>query len=429
MLAHELSHVAHRDVTVMTVASVVGVLAGFLTRIVLFSGLGRPRARHQRRTRGARSCMLVSIVVYALSFVLTRALSRYRELSADRAGAFLTGQPSALASALTKISGEMGRIPNRDLREAEPYNAFFFAPAIANGFSLSSLFSTHPTAGAPPRAAGRHLGPARPPHARELAGPAARPQHAAGRRAGRAVRRAGRGADPGVRDRAAADRPGLGGLPGGRGRRLGRVGRPRPSSCSAADGAPAVERTVDSFGYTWLLVRHDPADVDGVAGLVTDLHAVNSDAGRQRLRALAAVLAGRLHAATTGGGSGWSTSTSAARSTPSRRPATSSATRRSSCRCAACWAATCRSSRTCRGGSRCGARPASEPVVAAYVVRPRTRASRTTVPAGSTTVISRSPHGLTSGASSRGSGSPQTGRAAHSACSASSVPASSPTAR
>jgi heat shock protein HtpX len=142
VLAHELSHVAHRDVTVMTVASVVGVLAGFLTRIVLFSGMGR-----RRDDNGAPAVLvviLVSVVVYALSFLLIRALSRYRELSADRSGAFLTGQPSALASALTKISGEMGRIPTRDLREAEPYNAFFFAPAAAPGFSLSSLFSTHP---------------------------------------------------------------------------------------------------------------------------------------------------------------------------------------------------------------------------------------------------------------------------------------------
>jgi heat shock protein HtpX len=143
VLSHELSHVAHRDVTVMTVASVVGVLAGFLTRIALYSGMGR-----RRDDNGAPAVLvivLVSIVVYALSFLLIRALSRYRELSADRAGAYLTGQPSALASALTKISGEMGRIPSRDLREAEPYNAFFFTPAAAPGFSLSSLFSTHPS--------------------------------------------------------------------------------------------------------------------------------------------------------------------------------------------------------------------------------------------------------------------------------------------
>ena len=142
VLAHELSHVAHRDVAVMTVASVVGVLAGFLTRMVMFSGMGRGR-----RDNGPPIILvviLVSMVVYALSFVLTRALSRYRELSADRAAAFLTGQPSVLASALMKISGEMGRIPSRDLREAEPYNAFFVVPALAPGFSISTLFSTHP---------------------------------------------------------------------------------------------------------------------------------------------------------------------------------------------------------------------------------------------------------------------------------------------
>jgi heat shock protein HtpX len=142
VLSHELAHVAHRDVTVMTVASVVGVLAGFLTRIALYSGMGR-----RRDDNGAPAVLvivLVSVVVYALSFLLIRALSRYRELSADRAGALLTGMPSALASALVKITGEMGRIPSRDLREAEPYNAFFFAPAAAPGFSLSSLFSTHP---------------------------------------------------------------------------------------------------------------------------------------------------------------------------------------------------------------------------------------------------------------------------------------------
>lgn len=84
------------------------------------------------------------MIVYAVSFVLIRTLSRYRELSADRAAAQLTGRPSALASALTKVSGDMARVPTRDLREAEPFNAFFFAPALAQGFSLSSLFATHP---------------------------------------------------------------------------------------------------------------------------------------------------------------------------------------------------------------------------------------------------------------------------------------------
>jgi heat shock protein HtpX len=88
--------------------------------------------------------LAVSVVVYAISFVLTRALSRYRELSADRGAAVITGAPSTLASALVKVSGAMGQIPTRDLRAAEAFNAFFFTPAIAPGFSISSLFSTHP---------------------------------------------------------------------------------------------------------------------------------------------------------------------------------------------------------------------------------------------------------------------------------------------
>ena len=147
VLAHELSHVAHRDVTVMTLASFVGVLAGFLTRMTLYSGMfgGNRRNNDNGGAPAILIITLVSLVVYALSFLLTRTLSRYRELAADRAGAFLTAQPSVLASALTKISGEMGRIPSKDLRQAEPFNAFFFAPAIAPGFSISTLFSTHPS--------------------------------------------------------------------------------------------------------------------------------------------------------------------------------------------------------------------------------------------------------------------------------------------
>ena len=88
--------------------------------------------------------LLASAIVYAISFLLIRALSRYRELSADRSGALLTGRPSSLASALQKVTGAMGQIPTRDLRSAESFNAFFFTPALAPGFSLSSLFSTHP---------------------------------------------------------------------------------------------------------------------------------------------------------------------------------------------------------------------------------------------------------------------------------------------
>ena len=140
VLAHELSHVAHRDVAVMTIASFLGVLAGLLTRWGLFFGGGRSN------NGGAIPFLviwLVSIAVAAISFVLTRILSRYRELCADRSGAYLTGKPSELASALTKISGEMARIPTRDLRSHDAMNAFFIAPAL-KGASLNSLLATHP---------------------------------------------------------------------------------------------------------------------------------------------------------------------------------------------------------------------------------------------------------------------------------------------
>jgi heat shock protein HtpX len=139
VLAHELSHVAHRDVTVMTIASFLGVLAGLITRWGFYLGGGRSN------NNGLPFLViwLVSMAVAAVSFVLTRMLSRYRELCADRSGAYLTGKPSALASALTKISGDMARIPTRDLRSAEPMNAFFIAPAL-KGASLNSLLATHP---------------------------------------------------------------------------------------------------------------------------------------------------------------------------------------------------------------------------------------------------------------------------------------------
>ncbi|MFJ1993387.1 zinc metalloprotease HtpX [Streptomyces asiaticus] len=143
VLAHELSHVAHRDVAVMTIASFLGVLAGIMTRAALWGGLSRG-SRNNNVGIAVLLIPLISAVVYAISFLLTRLLSRYRELSADRAGALLTGRPSALAAALTKVTGQMARIPTRDLRKVEPYNAFFFAPALS-GESVSRLFSSHPT--------------------------------------------------------------------------------------------------------------------------------------------------------------------------------------------------------------------------------------------------------------------------------------------
>jgi len=148
VLSHELSHVAHRDVVVMTVASFIGVLAGLVARFALYSSMfGGDRGRRDGDNVFVLILlvMAVSVVVYAISFLLIRALSRYRELAADRAGATLTGRPSVLASALTKVSGEIGRIPTRDLRAAQAFNAFFFAPARGSGFSLADLLSTHPT--------------------------------------------------------------------------------------------------------------------------------------------------------------------------------------------------------------------------------------------------------------------------------------------
>lgn len=149
VLAHELSHVAHKDVAVMTIAGFLGVMAGFLTRMGLQFGLwgGFGDRRDDRDNDGLALLVvvLVSAVVYAISFLLTRLLSRYRELSADRSAALLTGRPSALASALTKVTGSMAAIPTRDLRAAEPFNAFYFAPAFSAREKAGNLLSTHPT--------------------------------------------------------------------------------------------------------------------------------------------------------------------------------------------------------------------------------------------------------------------------------------------
>ncbi|MFZ0059803.1 MAG: zinc metalloprotease HtpX, partial [Acidimicrobiales bacterium] len=126
VLAHELSHVAHRDVAVMTIASFLGILAGLMTRMFMFMGLFGGGGNRGRGGGGGGQValfelgmILVSAIFYAISFVLIRALSRYRELAADRSGAILIGQPALLAQALVKVSGEMSRIPSRDLRAAE----------------------------------------------------------------------------------------------------------------------------------------------------------------------------------------------------------------------------------------------------------------------------------------------------------------------
>ena len=139
----------------MTVASLLAIVAGLLVRFAFYSEIfgGGRRSNNQNALPIIAIIMVVSVVVYAISFLLIRVLSRYRELAADRSGALLTGQPSALASALQKVSGGMSRIPNQDLRKAETMNAFYFAPAMKltrggngnGGANLSAIFSTHPS--------------------------------------------------------------------------------------------------------------------------------------------------------------------------------------------------------------------------------------------------------------------------------------------
>jgi heat shock protein HtpX len=144
VLAHELSHVAHKDVAVITVASFLGVIAGLIVRFAFYSQLFGGR-RDQNTMAVLAVVMGVSAAVYALSFLLIRALSRYRELAADRAAALLTGRPSVLAAALTKVTGDIARIPSKDLRTAQAFNAFYFTPAFGAEPGLSRFFATHPS--------------------------------------------------------------------------------------------------------------------------------------------------------------------------------------------------------------------------------------------------------------------------------------------
>jgi heat shock protein HtpX len=138
VMAHELSHVKHRDVLIMTIASFFASLAAIMLQFGFFFGGGG-----DDDNPSILVVLLVSFLVYILSFFLMMTLSRYREFAADRGAAIVTGRPSALASALVKISGAMQTVPTNDLREAERLNAFFIVPASVKG-SLQNLFSTHP---------------------------------------------------------------------------------------------------------------------------------------------------------------------------------------------------------------------------------------------------------------------------------------------
>jgi heat shock protein HtpX len=142
VMAHELTHVINRDVMVMTLAGFFASLAAMILQFAFFFGGGMGRGGREEE-EDIMIVILVSAVVYAVSFLLLRALSRYREFAADRGSAVLTGRPSALASALLKISGTMERVPREDLRTAESMSAFFIIPARAKN-SLMNIFADHP---------------------------------------------------------------------------------------------------------------------------------------------------------------------------------------------------------------------------------------------------------------------------------------------
>jgi heat shock protein HtpX len=145
VMAHELTHVINRDVMVMTLASFFATLASLIAQFALFfgGGFGGGYGRNRNEEEEIMVVLLVSVIVYAISFLLLRALSRYREFAADRGSAVLTGRPSALASALLKISGTIERVPTQDLRKAEGMSAFFIIPARTKK-SLMNIFADHP---------------------------------------------------------------------------------------------------------------------------------------------------------------------------------------------------------------------------------------------------------------------------------------------
>ncbi len=144
VMAHELTHVKNRDVMIMTIASFFASIAAMITQFGFFFGGGFGGGGGDDDNGPSFAVVLLaSFVVYIVSFFLMLALSRYREFSADRGAALITGRPSALASALIKLNGAMQRVPDQDLRQAEKMNAFFIVPTSVKD-TVHTLFMTHP---------------------------------------------------------------------------------------------------------------------------------------------------------------------------------------------------------------------------------------------------------------------------------------------
>ena len=145
VIAHELTHIRNRDVLVLTLASVFATVAWYLMQFGFYGGLHGGMGYGRDRNSGGTMIIVivVSVLVWVISFLIIRAISRYREFSADRGAAQMTGKPVKLANALMKISGSMRRVPTKDLRQVEGLNAFFIIPAIS-GSTIGNLFSTHP---------------------------------------------------------------------------------------------------------------------------------------------------------------------------------------------------------------------------------------------------------------------------------------------
>jgi heat shock protein HtpX len=146
VLSHEITHIRHRDVTIITLASLFSTIAWFLMQSSMWGSMwgGYGYGGRQQQGGGAFLILIVAAIVWFLSFLIIRAISRYRELAADRGGAYLTGKPLNLSHALMKIEGKVKVAPPQQLKAIEGHNAFFIIPAIS-GSTLARFFSTHPS--------------------------------------------------------------------------------------------------------------------------------------------------------------------------------------------------------------------------------------------------------------------------------------------